>query len=200
MLHYLYLLGITVEAMTGALSAGRKKMDLVGVMIIAIVAALGGGTVRDILIGRYPLTWVEHPQYILLTAIAALITVFTAKWFRKLAKIFLILDAIGLCAFAVIGTEIGIQQELHPIIIALVACITGAAGGMLRDILCNDVPLVLRKELYAVVALGAGIMYMILSHYFEWDLLIQIITIIIALIVRLWAIFWHIELPKFHYD
>ena len=200
MLHYLFILGITVEAITGALSAGRKDMDIMGAIIIAVVTALGGGTVRDILIGHYPLTWIENPNYIMITIAAALITVIFCTWIRKLTKIFLILDALGLATFAVIGTKIAMDCHFHPVIIAVIAMVNGICGGMLRDILCNDVPLVLRNELYATVALFASITYMGLHHLFPNLFIAELVTVALAFLLRIIAIYNHLEIPKFTYD
>lgn len=200
LLHYLFILGITVEAMTGALSAGRKDMDIMGAVIIAVVTALGGGTVRDILIGHYPLTWIQYPNYLLITVVAALITIYFCHWIRKLAKVFLILDALGLATFAVIGAKIALSLHLHPLIVIVIAMINGISGGMLRDILCNDVPLVLRSELYAVVTIFAAVTYMLLKSWYPTTFGIEFITIGLAFMLRLIAIYYHLQIPKFSYD
>lgn len=99
LLTIIYIIAITAEAMTGALSAGRRSMDWFGVVIIACVTALGGGSVRDVLLGHYPLTWVKHPEYLMLTCFAAFMTILIAKWMRHLRNIFLVLDALGLIGF-----------------------------------------------------------------------------------------------------
>lgn len=200
MLSYLFILGIIVEAMTGALSAGRKDMDILGAVIIAVVTALGGGTVRDILIGHYPLLWIQNPNFLMITIMAGLVTVYYCQWIRKLTKVFLILDAVGLATFAVIGTKIALSHGLSPLIVIVIAMINGICGGMLRDILCNDVPLVLRKELYGVVAIFASITYMTLTHYFPQAFGIELITVGLAFLLRVFAIYRHWEIPKFSYD
>lgn len=200
MLNYLFILGIIVEAMTGALSAGRKEMDMMGAIIIAVVTALGGGTVRDIVLGHYPLTWVQNPHYLVITIIAGLLTICYSSAFRKLTKVFLILDALGLATFAVIGTKIALSLHLHPLIVVVIAMLNGICGGMLRDILCNDVPLILRKELYAIVAIFASITYIALSHLFPSTFGIELITIVLAFLLRLLAIYRHWEVPKFSFD
>ena len=96
--------------MTGALSAGRRSMDWFGVTLIACVTALGGGSVRDVLLGHYPLTWVKHPEYLVLTCCAAFVTIIIAKWMSQLRSIFLILDALGLIGFTIIGCQIALQM------------------------------------------------------------------------------------------
>jgi len=200
LLHYLFIMGICVEAVTGALAAGRKKMDFFGVILIASIAALGGGTVRDTLFNTYPLTWVVHPEYLLYTSLTAFLTIFIAHSLIRIMKIFLILDAIGLSAFVIIGTQKVLAYGMSPAIAVISGMITGICGGMLRDILCNDIPLVLRKELYAVVALAGAVLFITLIHFNVPGNISIIISLISIFTARLLAIFFHIEIPIFDYS
>lgn len=158
-LHILYLVAITAEAMTAALAAGRRRMDWVGVCLLGAVTALGGGSIRDVLLGNYPLVWVETPVYLLLTAGAALATIAIVRLATHLRRLFLLLDAIGLVAFTVIGCDVALGLGLPPVIVVVSGMITGCLGGVLRDILCNEVPLLFRRELYASVSVLTGILY-----------------------------------------
>lgn len=198
-LHYLFIIGICVEAMTGAIAAGRKKMDFFGVMLIACITALGGGTVRDVLFDTHPLTWVAHPEYLLYTSICAFLTIFIAYSLIRLRKVFLVLDALGLSAFVIIGTQKILTHGMSPTMAILSGMITGISGGMLRDILCNDIPLILRKELYAVIALGGALLYIILTHLGVPKNINVFITLIAIFTTRVASIFYHIEMPKFDY-
>ncbi|KTD14681.1 inner membrane protein [Legionella gratiana] len=200
LLHYLFIMGICVEAITGALAAGRKKMDFFGVMLIASIAALGGGTVRDTLFNTYPLTWVIHPEYLLYTSLCAFLTIFIAHSLIRIIKIFLILDALGLSTFVIIGTQKALHHGLSPSIAIISGMITGICGGMLRDILCNDIPLVLRKELYAVIALAGALLFITLDYFHIPANMNVIITLVSIFIARLLAIFFHIEIPIFDYS
>lgn len=198
-LHYLFIMGICVEAVTGAIAAGRKKMDFFGVMLIASITALGGGTVRDVLFNTHPLTWIAHPQYLLYTSACALLTIFIAHSLVRVMKVFLILDALGLSAFVVIGTQKLLNHGMSPSVAIFGGMITGICGGMLRDILCNDIPLVLRKELYAVIALAGALLFITLG-YCQVPKNISVVTTLLSIFtVRLLAIFFHIEMPKFDY-
>jgi uncharacterized membrane protein YeiH len=200
LLHILFLMGICVEAVTGAIAAGRKKMDFFGVMMIACIAALGGGTVRDVLFNTHPLTWVAHPEYLIFTTFFAFLTIFIADSLAKIMKIFLILDALGLSAFVILGTQKILAIGLSPSIAVISGMLTGICGGMLRDILCNDIPLVLRKELYAVIALFGALLFITLTHFQVAENISIIVTLVVIFSSRLLAIFFHIEMPKFDYS
>jgi uncharacterized membrane protein YeiH len=199
LLTVIYIIAITAEAMTGALSAGRRSMDWFGVIIIACVTALGGGSVRDVLLGHYPLTWVKHPEYLVLTCAAALFTIFIAKWMRQLRSIFLLLDALGLIGFTIIGCQIAMHMGHGFVVSAVAGVLTGVSGGILRDILCNDVPLVFRRELYASVAFVAVIFYWVCATLnFSQEVTI-ISTLIFGFSLSCIAIYFGLEMPKFIY-
>ena len=134
-------------------------MDWVGVCLLGSVTALGGGSMRDILLGRYPLSWVAHPYYLLVTAGAALFTIAIAPVVHRLRNVFLVLDAIGLALFTVIGCNVALDLQLPFLIVIMSGMITGCVGGVLRDVLCNDIPLLFRSELYASVSVVAGALY-----------------------------------------
>ncbi|QEH43202.1 trimeric intracellular cation channel family protein [Chitinophaga sp. XS-30] len=199
MLHILYIIAITAEAMTAALSAGRRNMDWIGVCIIAWVTALGGGTIRNILLDHYPMTWVEHPEYLLITAGGALFAALIASVMKRLRTLFLYLDALGLVVFTIIGCQVAGQMQLPVVIVLLSGMITGCAGGVLRDVLCNDVPLLFRKEVYASVSILTGGIYVGVEYLGYSTHLATIIAAIAGLILRLLAIRYKWQMPKFVY-
>lgn len=199
MLTLAYLIAITAEAMTGALAAGRRNMDLFGVSLIAFLTALGGGTVRDILLGNFPVNWTQHPQYIYLTIGAGLFTILVAKFLHKLQQLFLVLDAIGLVAFTLIGCNVGQRLGYEPAIVIMAGIITGIFGGILRDVLCNRPPEVLHRELYASVALIVAIIYLQLQTFDISEDITLLAAFSVGLLLRMCALRWHWQLPTFSY-
>ncbi len=195
-----FYIAITAEAMTAALAAGRRNMDWFGVCLIACVTALGGGTMRDIFLDHYPLVWVANPYVLLLVCGAALLTIPLARLVERLRWPFLLLDALGLVVFTVIGCNIGIEAGVHPIIVIVAGMVTGTAGGILRDVLCNDIPLIFQGELYASVSMVSGILYFAgLSSGVQPDLM-AIIAMLFGFTLRVLAIAFKWEMPKFVYD
>jgi uncharacterized membrane protein YeiH len=201
-LHALSLVALAAQAMTAALAAGKRSMDWVGVCMLGCITALGGGTIRDVLLGHYPLVWVQHPSYLVLTAGAALATILIARLVHRLNTAFLVLDAIGLVVFTMAGCDVARQTDPSlPLLIVVVAgMITGCAGGVLRDILCNDVPLLFRAEIYASVSIVTGLFYSTGLGLKPNDELWTALTFILGLSLRLLAIRYKWEMPKFIFN
>ncbi|MCX8999735.1 trimeric intracellular cation channel family protein [Rhizobiaceae bacterium BDR2-2] len=198
-LHILYVIAITAEAMTAALAAGRRSMDWIGVCLLGAVTALGGGSVRDVLLGHHPLVWVAHPVYLLLTAAAALATIAVARFMHRLRRMFLLLDAVGLVVFTVIGCTVATEMGMPVIVVIVAGMITGCLGGVLRDILCNDIPLLFRSELYASVSVVTGSLYVAgLSLDLPHDV-VMFAAMTLGLAMRLLALRFNWNMPKFVY-
>ncbi len=198
LLYYFDLFGILVFAFSGALMAGRYKLDPFGVVVLASVTAIGGGTIRDVIL-QTPVFWVEKPIYLYVILFTALLTIVFIRQPKLIPKRFLLIaDALGLALFAVLGT----QKSLYlgaPVPVAIVlGTITGVAGGMIRDVLCNVIPLILRKEIYALSAMLGGSLFTALQLLAWSENKAIIVSVLVALCVRLAAIYWRVSLPAFH--
>jgi len=199
-LHGLYIVAVIAEAMTAALAAGRRSMDWVGVCLLAAVTALGGGSVRDLVLNHHPLTWVAHPQYLLLTAAAALGTIAFARIMHRLRGVFLFLDAVGLVAFTVIGCNVAMEMALPVVVVIVAGMITGCLGGVLRDVLCNEIPLLFRSELYASVSVITGGLYISGIYLHLSHDIVMFVAMAIGLAIRLLALRFNWRMPKFIYE
>jgi len=196
-LHFLSLVALAAQAMTAALAAGRRSMDWFGVCLLGCITALGGGTIRDVVLGHYPLPWVENPSYLAITVVAAFATVLIARTVHRLNLAFLVLDAIGLVVFTMAGCDVARQVDASLPIVIVSGMITGCAGGVLRDVLCNDVPLLFRSELYASVSVVTGLFYATAFGLKLNDELWTALTFVFGLSFRLLAIRYKWEMPKF---
>lgn len=197
LLHTIYLIAICAEAISGALMGIRKDMDIFGICLIGTVAALGGGTVRDILIGHYPLGWVAHPEYLGFTICAAIVAAVAARALHHFKSAFLVVDALGLVAFTIIGCDIARSfDNFHPAIVVMLGMVTGVFGGLLRDVLWNEIPLVLRREIYASVSLLTGTLYVLILHWQIDGRIATLSSLLLGFSVRLLAIRFHWELPR----
>jgi len=196
----IYLLAITAEAMSGALAAGRRNMDIFGVSVIAFVTALGGGTIRDMVLGHYPLGWTQHPEYVYLVIGAGLLTTVVARFMLRLKRVFLLLDALGLIAFSLIGCSVALELAYPTVVVVMAGMITGISGGILRDVLCNQVPVVFRRELYASVSLAVCLLFLALRGWDMGDNMATAVCFVFGLALRLAAIRWHWRLPVFSYQ
>jgi uncharacterized membrane protein YeiH len=194
---WLSYVALAAQAMTAALTAGRRSMDWAGVCMLGCITALGGGTIRDVLLGHYPLAWIDRPILLAITAIAALITIPVARAVHRLTSAFLVLDAIGLVVFTMAGCDIAWQMNASLPIVIVAGMITGCAGGVLRDILCNDVPLLFRSELYASVSVVTGLFYATAFGLKLNDELWTALTFVLGISFRLLAIRYKWEMPKF---
>ena len=152
LLYWVGMAAVAVSAVTGVLDSGRKQMDLIGALLVGVATALGGGTVRDLLLDRN-VFWVVDQTYLIAALGTGLITFFAARALTMPPRLFLIPDALGLALFTIVGTQVALQWHTPWLTASLMVVITGVVGGVLRDILCNDVPLVfLKGELYASAA------------------------------------------------
>ena len=187
---------VAVCAVTGVLEAGRKPMDLFGVVVIALVAALGGGTLRDLLLAR-PVFWVVDHRYLVAALLAGLATFVVARLVRVPPRLFLVPDALGLALFTVLGTRIALDLDQHWLVASLMGVITGVFGGILRDVLCNEVPLVFGGELYATAAWSGALLLVALRAQQVTEPWCNALPMLTVFALRIAGIHWRIRLPNF---
>ncbi|MBM7061813.1 trimeric intracellular cation channel family protein [Pseudomonas sp. UL073] len=191
--------GVAVFAITGALMAGRKSMDLFGVLVIAITTALGGGTLRDVILDNHPVSWIRNDTYILVAVLAAIGTVLWVRLTRPIHENgLLIADAFGLAVFTVIGTEVALQHGTPVSTAVIMGVMTGVAGGVMRDVLCNEIPMIFQKEIYATACIAGSLAFIGLLHLGVTHWLATGLAMLVVLLTRLAAIRWHLSLPRFH--
>lgn len=164
MIYLLDMFGVAVFAISGALTAGRKGMDLFGIMVVAIVTAVGGGTLRDVLLDRQPF-WISDPMYLLAILTAAAAILVYVRFLRPPDGSLLVADAFGLSLFTITGAQTAELSGVAAPIVVVMGVMTGAAGGAMRDLLCAEVPLVLRKEIYATAAIAGATLFIVLTRF-----------------------------------
>jgi len=195
-LYYLDLLGTVVFAMTGLLAASRKQLDLFGAIVIAMVTAVGGGTLRDLILDQ-PVFWVEHNIYIYVVVFSTLFLFFYARIKEIPVKLLLYLDALGLAVFSVIGAQKAMALGLSDPIIIMTGVMTGVVGGVIRDVLMGEVPLIFRKEIYATASFVGISLLLVLVHLNLAVDLAVILSVAVIFSLRIWAILFNIGLPVF---
>lgn len=199
MFHLLDLIGTMAFAMSGALTAMNKKLDPFGVFIIAFVTAVGGGTLRDVMIGRTPVGWMLDLNYVYVIVIGFILAILFRKKFDKLLTPLFLFDTIGLGVFTLIGLEKGISIGLHPLICISLGTITACFGGVIRDILCSEIPVVFRKEIYATICILGGIVFFILRKLNVDNDILYLVTSLIIITLRIMAVKFKWYLPAFEH-
>lgn len=193
------LFGVGVFAITGALMAGRKSMDLFGVLVIAIITALGGGTLRDLILDNHPVSWIRNDTYILVASLTALATVVWVRFTRPIYETgLLVADAFGLAVFTVIGTEVALQHGTPLSTAVIMGVMTGVAGGVMRDVVCNEIPLIFQREIYATACIAGSLAFIGLRELSMPYWGAAGLAMLLVLLTRLAAIRWHLSLPRFH--
>jgi uncharacterized membrane protein YeiH len=188
MFHIIEILGTVAFAISGSLTAMSKKLDPFGVFIIAFVTAVGGGTLRDIMIGRTPVAWMLQLDYVyLIVAGYVLAMIFRKKMDRLRISLFLF-DTIGLSVFTLIGLQKGLETGLHPVICVALGTMTACFGGVIRDILCTEIPVIFRREIYATICMAGGILFFLFKSFNLHHDAVYVVTSGFMILFRLLAV------------
>ncbi|TYA84273.1 trimeric intracellular cation channel family protein [Seonamhaeicola marinus] len=198
MFYTIDILGTIAFAISGVLVAFDKRMDLFGVLIIAFVTAVGGGTLRDLLIGNTPVSWMKDITYTYVIIASAFFAIFFRSKINYLRTSLFLFDTIGIGLYTVIGVQKGLQAELHPIICVALGTMTASFGGVIRDILCNEIPVIFRKEIYATACILGGLSYFLLVRLPIENDVALLISGVIVIVVRLLAVKFKIALPNIY--
>jgi len=197
-LYWITLLAVIVSSASGVLKAGSKQFDLFGVIIIAIATGLGGGSLRDMLLDR-DVFWI-HDQVFFIASLGSAIAIFIVSRIMVLpSKFFLVADSAGLATFAIAGTLVSLMVGAPPLIASFMGVMTGTMGGIFRDILCNEPPVVFHSPLYATVSWAGSLIFIALLHFEQDITFAAIISGLSIFISRLLAIYYNINLPKFRF-
>lgn len=193
--------GVAVAAITGVLAARGKRVDLFGVLVLALVTAFGGGTLRDLLVGDRPLFWIRDPNYLFNASVVALVVFIIARFKEFPLQVLLVADAFALALFTVIGVKKALAFQVAPSIAVAMGVITGVAGGMMRDVLAGEIPLVFRREiyLYATAALCGAVVFVLLRRWSLGEQTNMVVAAGTILALRLAAIRWKLGLPVFQH-
>lgn len=190
-------MGVGVFAVSGVLAARSRGLDLLGVIVIAATTAIGGGTLRDLLLNRYPIFWIRDAEYLMVIVASALLTVAYARVRPPPGNALLVADAVGLALFALSGAQVAEAAQCPPIIVVLMGTITGVAGGVLRDVITAQVPLILRRDIYATAAIAGVLLYLLLQALWLPRSLAFGAGMVTVVALRLLAIRWGLQLPIF---
>src|SRR6188768_4242128 len=189
------ILGTFSFAVSGAFFALEKKLDPFGVLILSFVTAIGGGTLRDMMIGNLPVGWLRDETATIVIFSAAIVTMLFDDWLKKFSVTLFLFDALGLGLFTIVGIEKGMELNFSVGVCIAMGTITASFGGVIRDVLLNNVPLLFHKEIYALASIIGGLVYVLLKHSSLDDDAAKIICILLILIIRLLAVKYKLSLP-----
>lgn len=198
MFYIIDILGTIAFAISGALVAFNKKMDLFGVLIIGFVAAVGGGTLRDLLIGDTPVSWMKDITYTYVIVVSIFFAIIFRSKINYLRTSLFLFDTIGIGLYTLVGIEKGINAELHPAICIALGTITASFGGVIRDILSNEIPIIFRKEIYATACILGGVTYFVLVQFPIHSNIVYIVAGIVVIAIRILAVKFKIALPNIY--
>lgn len=180
--------GTFIFAISGAIAAMEKKLDVFGTFVIALVTAVGGGTLRDLLIGKQPVVWLTNPWYMVLIAAAVPLSYIFKGVFQRMRKSMFLFDSMGIGLFTILGLEKTLNAGLSPLAAVMMGSVSAVFGGVVRDILCNEIPIIFRKEIYATACIAGGALYLFLESVLDYRSFNMILTVCFVTIIRILAV------------
>lgn len=194
-LYFIDIVGTMVFAISGALAGRDKKLDFFGIAAVGFITAIGGGTMRDVLLGSTPVGWMNDLIYLIMIGSGVLISLLFGKTVLKLRRTFFMFDTVGIAVFTVLGLQKALNLGVHPVIAIMMGMVSAVFGGVIRDIVCNEIPLIFRKEIYALVCLIGGILFTILDVSGISQITNISITCTFIVIFRIMAVKFQWKLP-----
>ncbi len=196
---YLFdIIGTFTFAVSGTLAASEKRFDLLGAFLAALLTAVGGGTTRDVLLGSTPVFWMHDINYLVTIVCAMMFCFVFPKYLLKLKETLFFFDTVGIAVFTVIGINKAMMFNVHPVFAIIMGAVTAVMGGVFRDIFCNEVPLIMRKEIYGIACLAGGAIFFFLKILYEETALIYTITILVIALIRFVSVRYKLSLPIVH--
>lgn len=196
MIYLLDMVGVVACAIAGTTLALHKKFDFFGCILVSMVNAIGGGTIRDVMLDRHPLFWMTDLNYVIVITLTSLICQVFFNYYQKIDWTLKFFDAIGLAVFSVIGLKVGLALGAHPMIAVMMAVLTSIAGGIMRDMICNEIPLVLQKEIYISASITGALLYFALEQIGASDVIQDTLTLVTIFGVRMLAVRFDWHLPS----
>ena len=196
LLYLLDMVGVIACAIAGTLLAQHKGFDIAGCILVSMVNAIGGGTLRDMALDRHPLFWMTDLNYVIVITITSLILQIFFHLYHKIDKALKLFDAIGLAAFSVIGFKVALAQDMSPVIAVMMGVWTAIIGGLLRDIICNEIPLLLQREIYITASIAGSLSYLALDYWGVDAITNEFMMLFIIFAVRMLALKFDWHLPS----
>ena len=185
-------------AVSGAFAAMQKRLDAFGVLIVAFVTAIGGGTLRDLLLGITPVFWLKEVMYPLLILATTIVAMLFWKKIKTLRITLFLFDSLGLGFFTIIGLQKGLVYDLSPLACIALGTVTGCFGGISRDILLNNIPLIFRKEIYATACIIGGLVFLLLRYSGVDDTVVRVVSVAVVFLIRIIAVKYKLSLPRIY--
>ncbi len=189
-------IGTFVFAISGTLMAAEKRLDIFGAAVIGFVTAVGGGTLRDMMLGVMPVTWIRSVDYFYIILAGVAITILFQNRVLRMRSTLFLFDTIGIGVFTLIGLEKALALGIEPPIAVIMGLSTAVVGGVIRDTLCNEVPLIFHKEIYATACIAGAILYFVLKHYQLPNMVTESATVVSIIVIRILAVRYGWSIPK----
>jgi uncharacterized membrane protein YeiH len=196
LIFYLDIFGTISFAVAASLMAYRKNLDPFGILVISVITSVGGGTLRDILLRNYPIFWIDNIIYLIVIIVSSILTQIFIRYMTRISNLLLIFDAIGIGVFTVIGIKISLNFQLHPLISITMGTITAVFGGLIRDVLYNEIPVILHKELYATLCISGGAVFFILKYFMIPVEINYAVSMLFIILTRIVAIKYNLSLKS----